>query len=355
SKFMLTNKEIIDPNILLDEIASMIKMTGDPGIIWLEKLNKRNPLKFLGQYETVSPCGEVGMIKGETCQFGYLNLAAFFDDNQIDFSELKEVISLAIRILDNGIEFNIRTFEDPLMSEVAFNKRKIGLGVCGWADLLLLMRIKYGSDASLTLAEEIMSFIAYHSKLASIELAKERGPFKSFKSYENQYHYNFLEVMYGSKPTDLVSADDWKDINKLVQKHGIRNSVTTSLPPTGRSSLILGTSPQIEPYFSINPGFEINQNLALEKTLMSLKSAEDTESIKEFLVTALDLTGQDHLEMASRFQKFTDQAISKTVNFSKDVPIQVIKETILLADELDLPVISIYVDGSREKQPQKLN
>lgn len=317
---ILEDKSKIQSDNFLKMIARAIYFTGEPGLVFIDRHHEDNQVPNLGEYKSLAPCGEVGLTDGETCQFVYINLGEFVKNRKIKYEELEDVIYFVIRFLDDIVEHNILVDFDDTSTHILKGKRKIGLGVCGFADLLKELGQNYVDSESLKTAENIFSFINFISKKASILLAKERGSFLEFFNSKYMTDNNIIRK-YAGRPTETVSKEKWVDLEKEIKINGIRNCSTIALPPTGRSSYLIKASQSIEPYFD-----EI-----------------------------LEVSPYQQLKMISVIQKFVDESISKTINLSESITIEEIKHIIL--DSLDLPLkgITFYRDMSRNGQPVTLN
>ena len=317
--------------------------TGDPGVVFLDTINKFNPTPALGKIESTNPCGEIPLLPWESCNLGSINLSKLVDDGKFDYKKLKEVVELAVHFLDNVIDINIFPF--PEIEKMTKGNRKIGLGVMGFADCLAKLNISYNSDEGIQKAREFMKFISEEAKTKSIELAETRGP---FPNYEKSIYF--------------------KDNIK------IRNATRTSCAPTGTISLIANCSSGIEPIFAIaytrhildsvfydiNPVFEemikkedLYSDDLVEKIakLGSLQSIpEIPKRYKSIFRTALEISPEYHVKTQAAFQEFTDNSVSKTINFTVNATKDDIKKAILLAYELGCKGITIYRYGSRKGQ-----
>ena len=348
---------------VFDLIVKMAHQNGEPGIIFLDRINKHNPTPQIGEIESTNPCGEQPLLPNEACNLGSMNLAGMIKNNQIDWDTLKKTTRDSVDFLDSVIDMS--KFPLPEIDKMVKSNRKIGLGIMGWADLLFLLKIPYNSDEAILLAEQVMEFVDYHSKVRSIELAEEKGAFKNFKGsiYETE---------------KLIREDlklDWKELNKTIAKKGIRNATTTTIAPTGTISMICNTSGGVEPQFSlvyvknvmdgnkllyINPHFEkaikdagiysseLMEKVAEEGSVAHI--AEIPEEIKKVFVTSHDISPKWHLRMQGAFQKYVDNAVSKTINFTKEATKEEIKMAYELAYELGCKGVTVYRDGSRENQ-----
>ena len=348
---------------VFDLIVKMAHQNGEPGIIFLDRINKHNPTPHIGEIESTNPCGEQPLLPNEACNLGSINLAGLITNNKIDWETLKKATRDAVDFLDSVIDMS--KFPLPEIDEMVKSNRKIGLGVMGWADLLFLLKIPYNSEEAIILAEQVMEFVDYHSKVRSIELAEEKGAFKNFKG-----------SIYETKK--LIREDfkmDWKELNKIIAKKGIRNATTTTIAPTGTISMICNTSGGVEPQFSlvyvknvmdgnkllyINPHFEkaIKDTGIYSEELMERVADEGSvahideipEEIRNVYVTSHDISPKWHLRMQGAFQKYVDNAVSKTINFTKEATKEEIKMAYELAYELGCKGVTVYRDGSRENQ-----
>ncbi|MDY7036029.1 MAG: vitamin B12-dependent ribonucleotide reductase [Thermodesulfobacteriota bacterium] len=322
---------------------------GDPGVIFLDRINRDNPTPTLGDIESTNPCGEQPLLPMEACNLGSINLAKFvIEDNgepSVDYKSLKEMVWLCVRFLDDVIDMS--TYPLKEIGEMVRGNRKIGLGVMGFADLLYRMKIPYNSDKALNLGEEIMCFIQKESRDASRCLAEERGVFENFD----------------------------KSIFKDLDNCRFRNATTTTIAPTGTLSIIAGCSSGIEPLFAlsfirrvmdndelleVNPYFE---KIAIERGFYNpelmdtiagtgtIKGIEDIpKDVRKVFVTAHDVTPEWHIRMQAAFQKYTDNAVSKTVNLPRDATFDDVLKVYNLAYELGCKGVTIYRDGSKENQ-----
>ncbi|MCK9377402.1 MAG: vitamin B12-dependent ribonucleotide reductase [Syntrophobacterales bacterium] len=330
---------------LFDLIVESAWSTGEPGIIFLDAINRHNPLPNLGEIESTNPCGEQPLFPYESCNLGSLNLAKVVKDGQVDYHKLSEIVRTAVHFLDNVIDAN--RFPLDLIRENTLANRKIGMGVMGFADMLLKLGIPYNSEEAVRVAEEVMAFIDKQSKAASSILADKRGNFPNFpgSSYDNLG----LERM--------------------------RNATTTTIAPTGTISIIAGASSGIEPLFAVSyvrrvlegeelvevhPYFEeIAKRRGFHSAELMRRIAESgsicdiqeiPQDVRRLFVTSHDITPQWHLRIQTAFQKYTDNAVSKTVNFPHQAEADDVREVYLQAFELGLKGVTIYRDGSRDQQ-----
>ena len=348
---------------VFDLIVEMAHKNGEPGIIFLDRINEYNPTPHIGEIESTNPCGEQPLLPNEACNLGSINLAPMIKDNKFDFETLKNVVYDSVEFLDDVI--NRSKFPLPEIDEMVKGNRKIGLGIMGWADLLFQLKIPYNSDEAVNLAEEIMEFIDYHAKLKSIELAEKYGSFPNFKG-----------SIYDNKTLKRENGKfDWDKLIEDISKKGIRNATLTTIAPTGTISMIADTSGGIEPQFSlvyvknvmdvekllyVNPYFEkaVKDAGIYSKELMEKIAEEGStahidelpEEIKRVFVTSHDISPEWHIRMQAAFQKYTDNAVSKTINFRKEATKDEIKMAYELAYQLNCKGVTVYRDGSRENQ-----
>lgn len=382
-----TDYELINPNNgtvagtmsakhIFDLIVDSAWRTGEPGIIFIDTMNVDNPTPLLGQIESTNPCGEVPLLPFEACNLGSINLGLMVENGKINWDKLAKVTRLSIKFLDDVITVN--NYPLPKIAEMVSNNRKIGLGVMGWADMLMKMETSYSSEEGVKLGAQVMEFIDYHSKVESIELAKKRGSFANFKGsiYDNQH---FLENKYKGKSAGMITDDMWKDLDEQIEKFGIRNATTTCIAPTGTISMIASASGGIEPLFGlvfmrnimdgtemleVNPIFkeyainhgiyseELMRKISEEGTIAHIEGVDD--KTKQIFVTAHDVTPYWHVKMQAAFQLHTDNAVSKTVNFVESATREDIENTYMLAYENHLKGITVYRNNCRPIQPMNL-
>ena len=335
----------INAKQLFDLITLMAWETGDPGVVFIDRLNKDNPTPTLGDIESTNPCGEQPLLAFEACNLGSINLAKMVKVGEIDYAKLEMVVKNAVHFLDNVIDMS--KFPLKEIEIMVRGNRKIGLGVMGFADMLLQLNIPYNSDEAINIAEHIMRFISDKAREKSQQIAKERGPFPNF------------EISVFAKRGDPPQ----------------RNATLTTIAPTGTISIIANTSSGIEPIFAIayirnvmdntelmevNPYFEREAKRMgfYSETLMreiakkgSIQDIEGIpEEIKRIFVTAHDIAPGWHVKMQAAFQKYVDNAVSKTVNLPHMATPEQVKEIYSLAYELGCKGVTIYRDGSKKAQ-----
>ncbi|PXF54869.1 MAG: ribonucleotide-diphosphate reductase subunit alpha [Deltaproteobacteria bacterium] len=342
-----TGKEVrwISASAVFDKIVESAWNSGEPGIVFLDRINRTNPTPDLGQIESTNPCGEQPLLPYESCNLGSINLGRFVKDGKIDYPALKETVWQAVHFLDNVIDANKFPLEE--IRNMTFRTRKIGLGAMGFADMLICLDIPYNSDKAVSLAQRLMSFMDKESKAASAELAKKRGNFPAYKG-----------SIYDSPKTPFM-----------------RNATTTTIAPTGTISIIAGASSGIEPLFAISyirrvlDGTELVETHplfvkameaagkysdALMEKIAECGSVQGLDKVPEDLrrifVTSMDVSPEDHIAIQAAFQKDIDNAVSKTINFSDDATRDSIRSAYLLAWNQGLKGITIYRSGSRPVQ-----
>lgn len=349
---------------VFQEIVESAWETGDPGIVFIDRINRDNPTPHIGKIESTNPCGEQPLLPFESCVLGSINLSRILKTTstgtsslgsgqgteqaqqtyEVDWDLLASLIKIAVRFLDNTIDANKYPF--PEIEKMHKGNRKIGLGIMGWADLLIKLGIKYNSQRAYKLADTLMRFIRDHARDASTELAVQRGTFPNFKG-----------SIY--------------DTPEFTQKGGLRNATTTTIAPTGTLSIIADCSSGIEPLFAISfkrlvldtelyeihpyfleiarqRGFysqELIDNIALKAGLRGLK--EIPEDVRKLFVTAHEIPPEDHIEVQSIFQKFTDNAVSKTINLRQRASRDSVAKAFLLAYEKGCKGITVFRYGSK--------
>ncbi|MGE4195292.1 MAG: vitamin B12-dependent ribonucleotide reductase [Pseudodesulfovibrio sp.] len=325
--------------------------SGDPGIVFLDRINRDNPTPSLGEIESTNPCGEQPLLPYEACNLGSINLGKCFakgkngKDSEIDWDELKRIIHLSVRFLDNVIDASVYPLDQ--ITEMVGKNRKIGLGVMGWADLLYQLKVPYNSQTAVDLAERVMKYVQAEARSASKQLAKERGEFPTY-----------AESTFGK-----------------ANLGPYRNATTTTIAPTGTLSIIAGCSSGVEPLFALsfvrnvmdndklvetNPFFEaaLKEADAYSGKLMeeiakvgSIRKMDHLpEHLRHVFVTSMDIEPIWHLKMQAAFQKFTDNAVSKTVNLPNSATKEDIWDIYWKAYEYGCKGVTVYRDGSKTSQ-----
>ena len=367
-KIKLLNGESASSTKLLDLISEAAWECADPGLIFLDRLNKDNPVPQLGEYHSVATCGEVGLSKGGTCQFSYINVNNFVSKDSIDYPGLEDCVNDVVRYLDNALEVSISNLSEESSRNLMRNKRKIGVGICGFADTLVNLKIPYGSEKSLEIIQDLMSFVNYTSKKSSVKLAKQRRAFSAFSDPETKFSQDHVLKRFGGLASNTVSRKDWENLNSDIKKYGIRHVSTTSLPPTGRSAPIISASQSIEPYFTLELNDE-SRNQLKQRLISQGYSLSDTNKIileksinqdllpnnlREIYKSCLHVNYLDQLKTIDQFQKNVDESISKTINLPNNVTKEEILNIYKLSHELGLKGVTIYRNGSKKHQPKEI-
>jgi ribonucleoside-diphosphate reductase alpha chain len=295
---------------------------GDPGLIFIDRINKLNPTKHLGPIRATNPCGEQPLHSYESCNLGSINLSNFFDPRKndlFDWERFSEVISVAVRFLDNVIDVN--RYPLPEIEETTKRNRRIGLGVMGWADLLIKMNIRYDSEAALRMADKIALFLKKNAVSESQKLAETRGNFQSI---------------------DL----------SIYKGRSMRNATVFTIAPTGTIARLAGCSSSIEPVFA----FEFTSKI-IDRELKDIhplfqewKETHPSDTPPEHFVTAHDISPEWHIRTQAAFQKHVDNSVSKTINFPNTASVEDVEKAYLLAYALKTKGITIYRDGCRAEQ-----
>ncbi len=370
TRWTLRNGDVVYARELFQLMAQSAHTCADPGIVFMERISRDNPVPAGGVYYGIAPCAEVGLVPGETCQFGYINIGAFCHNKSIDLDGIKQATESMVRALDNCLEISIGAFSVRISAEVVVGRRKIGVGVCGLADALIRLGIPYASDRGREFARDVVAFINYHSKLTSHVLAKERGSFGAMSAlFGCKYteEPDFLSVKYGNVNTQWVSALEWKKLGSLIKSSRLlRNSSTTALPPTGRSALVIDASTGVEPIFSIIHPDKMSLLPVVKEILGTDEEQEQAifekgrlddscdEEMRILLRTSTEIHPNDHMLMVAALQLVVDESVSKTINLPQDATVELVEHIYKQAYSLNLKGVTMYRDGSSRFQPRKL-
>lgn len=329
---------------VFDLIVSSAWKTGDPGLVFIDEINRKNPLKGLGLIEATNPCGEQPLFNFESCDLGSINLVKMVKNNSILWDKLRQTVHKAVHFLDNVIDVNRFPLEEIENQTKA--SRKIGLGVMGWAEALIRLGIRYDSIKALRLAERVMKFVNDEARKASNKLALIRGSFPDF------------------------DKSIWKSKVKAT-----RNATVTTIAPTGSISIIAGVTSGIEPLFAVsfvrnvlagahllevNPEFETiakTKGFYSKRLMMKIAKTGSLKGVKEvpkkvqdLFRTALEISPEWHVKMQAAFQKYTDNAVSKTINLPENASLKDVSKAFLLAHKLKCKGITVYRYGSKKQQ-----
>ena len=329
---------------VFDLVADLAWKYGDPGVVFIDAINRYNSTPSLGRIESTNPCGEQPLLPFEACNLGSINLKSMVMEGKIDWNLLKETVHSALHFLDNVVDMSV--FPLDVIEKKVHGNRKIGLGIMGFADLLIMLGIPYNSEKAKDTARQIMKFVQEESDKKSLELGEKRGTFP-----------NWDQSLYVKKGLKY------------------RNATRTTIAPTGTISIIAGCSSGIEPLFAVsfvrnvldnkqlpetNPLFldvavregfysdDLIREIAKHGSVQDVKGVPD--EVKRLFVTAHDISAMDHVHMQAVFQEYTDNAVSKTVNFPHDATVDDVKEVYFEAHKLHCKGITVYRDGSRDVQ-----
>jgi ribonucleoside-diphosphate reductase alpha chain len=329
---------------VFDLAVNMAWKNGEPGIIFLDRINEDNPTPKLGEIEATNPCAEQPLLPYEACTLGSVNLSRMVKKGEVDWHKLKNTVHKAVHFLDNALDMSRFPMEE--IKNMVHGNRKIGLGVMGFADFLIQLRIPYNSEEGENMGEKIMNFIHENAVEQSEKLADERGAFPNFK--KSSFYNN--------------------------GRHQRRNSTLTTVAPTGTISIIAGASSGIEPLFAVsylrhtdqfefrevNPLFEKaarEKGFYSEELIRRITKGESIQDIKEIpsdikklFVTSGEISPEWHVRVQAAFQKYTDNAVSKTINFRPEASPEEVKEAFLLADKLKCKGLTVYRSKSRGEQ-----
>ena len=327
-----------------DLIAMSAWSSGDPGVVFIDEINRLNPTPEVGKIDATNPCGEQPLLPYESCNLGSINLSKMVSEGKVNWEKLRETIRHAVHFLDNVVDANVYPLRE--IAEVTRANRKIGLGVMGYADMLIMLGVPYDSEEALKIGEELMAFIEKEAHQKSREIAEARGSFPNFEK------------------------SIWKSRNGAF-----RNATVTTVAPTGTISIIAGCSSGIEPLFAVSfmrnvlsgarlfetnalfeetakaRGFysaELFEEIARTGSVQKISGVPD--DVKRVFVTALDIKPVWHVKMQAAFQKSTDNAVSKTVNLPNEAKVEDVKEIYDLAWKLKCKGVTVFRYGSKPEQ-----
>jgi ribonucleoside-diphosphate reductase alpha chain len=370
---------------LFDKIIRQAHHNGEPGLLFLDAANRSNPVSHLYALEATNPCGEQWLGPYENCCLGSINLAQHtLEGGGVDWGALKESAELATRFLDDVVDANEYVPAVSALKEAALRARRIGLGIMGLGDLMYHVGVRYGSPEGQDFSAQVMEFVRYHSVLASIELARERGPFPAIEG--SIYDPKGLRW---EPPQSIVPLTgdwgrpqlNWQSVVDGLQQHGIRNAAQTTIAPTGTIATVAGVEGYgCEPVFALAYIRHVNDNgqdlkltytspafeQALEGAGFDLEARQEIiervmrdgtcqhipevpESIRDIFVVSADITADDHVRMQTALQAFVDNSLSKTVNFPAGATLEDVAQAYELAWKLGAKGITVYITGSREK------
>lgn len=330
--------------VLFDEIVMNAWQTGDPGLLFYDRINAGNPTPQLGPIEATNPCGEQPLLPYESCNLGSINVSKFVTAGAINYEDLRATVHHAIHFLDNVLDAN--SYPVEAVREVTLGNRKIGLGIMGFADLLVDLRTPYASAPAIAFAEELMGFIQSEAKLASAELAQRRGPFPNFRD-------------------SRLSAE---------KQPPLRNACVTSIAPTGTISLLANCSSGIEPFFALSYRREVigaTKTVDVHPALLEMLRSEGSDSeallrqlrssgrldrtsapleLRNLFATAHEIAPEWHIKMQAAFQKYIDTSVSKTINLPNSAGPEAVAGAYQLAFQTGCKGVTVFRDGCKAQQ-----
>ncbi|HEY8341921.1 MAG TPA: adenosylcobalamin-dependent ribonucleoside-diphosphate reductase [Calditerricola sp.] len=310
--------------------------SAEPGVVFIDYYNKMSNSWYYNPIICTNPCGEQGLPAWGVCNLGHINLAKFVKDGEVDWETLGECVRYAVRFLDNVIDITPYHFKEN--EENQKGERRIGLGTMGLAEMLIRLKIRYGSEECLAFLDKLYHFIAREAYLASTEIAAEKGPFPKFDAEK------FLQSRFVQQFED--------DVKEAIRTRGIRNVTLLTQAPTGSTGTMVGTSTGIEPFYAFE--YYRQSRLGFDKQYVPIAKEwmdqHPGEPLPDYFVTAMDLTAEDHIRVQAAIQKWVDSSISKTANAPADFTIEETKKLYELAYDLGCKGVTIYRDGSRDAQ-----
>jgi ribonucleoside-diphosphate reductase alpha chain len=315
--------------------------SAEPGVVFLEYYNQMSNSWYFNPIICTNPCGEQGLPAWGVCNLSAINLSKFYDEanHDVDWEELATVVRYSTRFLDNVIDKTPYHFEENRANQQ--NERRVGLGTMGLAELMILLKIRYGSPESLEFLDKIYGFMAKEAYLASAEIAGEKGSFQAF------IEDKFMESGFMRKMTEV-----FPEVGEAIHQHGMRNVTVITQAPTGSTGTMVGTSTGIEPYFAFE--YYRQSRLGFDKQYVPIaqnwKDANPDQELPDYFVTSMSLSAEDHIRAQAAIQTWVDSSISKTANCPADFTVEETKRLYELAYDLGCKGVTIYRDGSRDVQ-----
>jgi len=310
--------------------------SAEPGVVYMEYYNQMSNSWYFNPIVSTNPCAEQGLPAWGVCNLSSINLAKFVKDEEVDWNALGETVEISVRFLDNVIDATPYHFKEN--EENQLSERRIGLGTMGLAEMLIKLKIRYGSAESIDFLDKLYHFIAKRAYLASVEIAAEKGSFPKFDMDK------FLQSKF------VQQFDD--EVIEAIRTKGIRNVTVLTQAPTGSTGTMVGTSTGIEPFFAFE--YVRQSRLGLDKQYVPIAKEwldqHPGEKLPEYFVTAMDLSAEDHIRVQAVIQKWVDSSISKTANAPADFTVEDTKKLYELAFDLGCKGVTIYRDGSRDTQ-----
>ncbi|BCU68584.1 ribonucleoside-diphosphate reductase, adenosylcobalamin-dependent [Sulfolobales archaeon HS-7] len=378
--------KVVNPREIFAQIVKGAWESGDPGLIFIDEINRRHPVWYLGKIQATNPCAEEPLLQWESCNLGSINLEKFVNDGKIDWEGLISTIKYGIRLLDRVIDKNRYPLKQ--IENATKRTRKVGLGVMGLARMLIKLGIPYDSVDAIYFSYQLSKFIYYYAFLTSIELAKEKGAFPDYnpslyrdifdtaRSFEYLLETTGINGPISERVRDvvkLVDSLDFAELKRLRVLYGLRNSTVTSIAPTGTISIIAGTSSGIEPLFAlafirnvavgkfieIDPLFldylrkyEMDYPEVIEKVAETgmIKDMPMPKSVKKLFRTAHEISPEYHLLHQAAWQQWNDSGVSKTINLREEESVETVWRVYTEAWKLGIKGITVYRDRSKSKQ-----
>ncbi|KRF06039.1 ribonucleoside-diphosphate reductase [Paenibacillus sp. Soil766] len=315
--------------------------SAEPGVVFLEYYNQMSNSWYFNPIICTNPCGEQGLPAWGVCNLSAINLSKFYDaeKHDVDWEELATVVRYSTRFLDNVIDKTPYHFEENRANQQ--NERRVGLGTMGLAELMILLKIRYGSPESLVFLDKIYGFMAREAYLASSEIAGEKGSFQAF------IEDKFMESGFMRKMTEV-----YPEVGEAIHQNGMRNVTVITQAPTGSTGTMVGTSTGIEPYFAFE--YYRQSRLGFDKQYVPIaqnwKDANPDQDLPDYFVTSMSLSAEDHIRAQAAIQTWVDSSISKTANCPADFTVEETKRLYELAYDLGCKGVTIYRDGSRDVQ-----